>query len=62
MNIKILTLIDVEVMRVLTINTPVNEEEFTSKTEEEVLEITYKKCIDNYKTKSKNMAQTKALK
>ncbi len=47
-----------ETMRILTINNPVNEEEFTSKTEEEVLEITYKKCIDNYKTKSKNIAQT----
>ena len=42
-------------MRILTINNPVSEEEFTSKTEEEVLEITYKKCIDNYKTKSKNI-------
>ena len=44
-----------ESMRILTINNPVSEEEFTSKTEEEVLEITYKKCIDNYKTKSKNI-------
>ena len=47
-----------ETMRILTINNPVSEEEFTSLTEEEVLEITYKKCIENYKTKSKNIAQT----
>ena len=58
MNLKILTRISQETMRILTINNPVNEEEFISKTEEEVLEITYKKCIENYKTKSKNISQT----
>ena len=47
-----------ESMRILSINNPVSEEEFISKDEEEVLEVTYKKCIENYKTKSKNIAQT----
>ena len=48
-----------ETMRILTINsTPLSEEEFTTKTEDEVLEITYKKCIENYKTKSKNISHT----
>ena len=47
-----------ETMRILTINSPVSEEEFTSRSEEEVLEITYEKCIENYKTKSLNIAQS----
>tara|TARA_B100001540_G_scaffold311380_1_gene330736 strand:- start:2633 stop:5959 length:3327 start_codon:yes stop_codon:yes gene_type:complete len=47
-----------ETMRILTINPPVSEEEFTSKSEEDVLEITYEKCIENYKTKSLNIAKS----
>jgi preprotein translocase subunit SecA len=47
-----------DVMRVLTINSPVNEEEFNSKDENEILDTTYNNCIKNYKTKSSNIAST----
>ncbi len=47
-----------DVMRILTISSPVTEEEFTSKDENEVLEITYVKCLENYKTKSSNIASS----
>ena len=45
-------------MRILTISSPINQEEFTSKTENEILNITYNICIENYKTKSSNIAYT----
>ena len=41
MSLKILTPCSQETMRILTINSPVSEEEFISKTEDEILEITY---------------------
>ena len=47
-----------DVMRVLTINSPVNEEEFNSKDENEILDATYNNCINNYKTKSSNITST----
>ena len=47
-----------EVMKILTINSPVNIEEFKSKSEDEILQITFDKCIENYKNKSKNISQT----
>ncbi|MDC0201685.1 SEC-C metal-binding domain-containing protein, partial [Flavobacteriales bacterium] len=47
-----------DVVRILTISSPVTEEEFTSKDENEVLEITYVKCLENYKTKSSNTASS----
>ena len=47
-----------EVMKILTINSPVNIEEFKSKSEDEILQITFDKCIENYKNKSRNISQT----
>ena len=48
-----------ETMKVLTINSPLsNIEEFKSKSEDEILQITFDKCIENYKNKSKNISQT----
>ena len=47
-----------EVMKILTINSPVNIEEFKSKSEDEILQITFDRCIENYKNKSKNISQT----
>ena len=45
-------------MKILTINSPVNIEEFKSKSEDEILQITFDRCIENYKNKSKNISQT----
>ena len=47
-----------EVMRVLTINSPVNDDEFKSKSEDQILQLTFDKCIENYKNKSQNISQT----
>jgi len=45
-----------EVMRILTITPPIKENEFNSRNEEEIIDITYKNCLENYKTKSSNIA------
>ena len=47
-----------DVMRILTISTPVSEEEFESKTEDEIVDITFEKCLESYKLKSSNIASS----
>jgi len=47
-----------DVMRILTISSPVTEEEFSDKNEDEILNITYERCLENYKNKSSNIAKS----
>ena len=47
-----------DVMRILTISSPVTEEEFSDKNEEEIFKITYERCLENYKNKSSNIAKS----
>ena len=47
-----------DVMRILTISSPVSEEMFNSQNENEVLDVTFERCLDNYKSKSSNIAST----
>ena len=47
-----------DIMRTLTISSPISEEEFSLQDEEEILRTTFERCIENYKSKSSNIAAT----
>ena len=46
-----------EIMRVLSISSPLNQDEFSTKELDEVINIVFEDCLKNYKIKSKNIAQ-----